>query len=688
MADIALATVIRKTADILANLAVEECTLFYWIKEDIRWIQTELEFVQSFLRDAEVNQGKSERMDTLLKEARDLAYEIEDIIDTYFAKIPTFRRKRLLRYLEFLSCIFCDWYTKNKFVMKIQAIMRRIENINRARTTYGITDGNDSRVGGEERDPRRSFPHVDQPNIVGFETHIEELEMLLQQNTRFCMISIVGLPGVGKTTLAKEVYNSVKANFNCRAWVYASQKPRVQYLLRDIARQVGVRKEEWENNADMEANLFEFLRQKRYLIVIDDIWSTKTWDALKIGIPNDCTNGSALIISSRHKRVGVYAGGDNSLYELQPLDDEKSWELFSKIVKLPSHSPNETSDYPELLKLGRQISRRCGGLPLTVVVTAGLLSSTEDRIEHRWKAVLNKMGDEEDQYLNILSLSYGDLPSHLKPCFLYFGLFPEDHLFPASELINLWIAEGFIKPRERQTLEDEAEGYLTELIRRNLIQIDMERYDRRIRSFRIHDCYAKPISDKLENLQLKVWDDGPYRVRESFFVEIPVFVEIPESSASTTSDSQNPRAPESPPLNFSGYQNLHNLYLEGPLVVVPEFTTRLTKLTLVGSVLVQDPMEELGKLPNLRKLQLRQGTYMGFKMVISGAGSFPLLEVLTIETMPLMKALKVEEGVMPKLRCVKINCNITLEIHSERLRNIFCKFNRSPHEYELFGVGC
>ncbi|CAK9154609.1 unnamed protein product [Ilex paraguariensis] len=197
-----------------------------------------------------------------------------------------------------------------------------------------------------------------------------------------------------KLRFAKKVYNSEQAKYQCRAGVYVSQKPRVKNLLKDITRQVGVEEKNWENNAEIEANLFGFLRQNKYLIVIDDIWDNKTWNELKNSIPGNCTNGSALIITSRHKEVDIYAGGVD-------------------------------------------------GLPLKIITMAGLLS-TKERIEHAWK-------------------------------------------FPASELINIWVAKGFIQAQENDTLKDVAEDYLTELIGRYLVQIDKRRFDGRIRSCRIHN---------------------------------------------------------------------------------------------------------------------------------------------------------------------------------------------------------
>ncbi|XP_057467387.1 toMV susceptible protein tm-2-like [Actinidia eriantha] len=143
-------------------------------------------------------------------------------------------------------------------------------------------------------------------------------------------------------------------------------------------------------------------------------------------------------------------------------------------------------DPPQLQNIGEQILKRCGGVPLAIVLTAGVLSERE-RTEHEWKGVLESIGGEEDQCLKVFTLSYKDLPLTLKPCFLYLGLFPEDYEIEAFEIINMWAGEGFIRDSGEREAEDVGENYLNHLIARNLIQVGRRKFDGRIKSIRIHD---------------------------------------------------------------------------------------------------------------------------------------------------------------------------------------------------------
>lgn len=154
---------------------------------------------------------------------------------------------------------------------------------------------------------------------------------LLDQDFQYGVISIVGMPSLGKTTLAKKLYRHVRDQFECSALIYVSQQPRAAEILLDIAKQVGLTEEQRKDN--LEGNLLSVLKRKRYVILLDDIWNIEIWDDLKLFLSEcDSRNGSKIIVTSRNNNIGRYIGGESSLHMLQPLDLEEAFELFTKKI--------------------------------------------------------------------------------------------------------------------------------------------------------------------------------------------------------------------------------------------------------------------------------------------------------------------------------------------------------------------
>ncbi|XP_022868965.1 disease resistance protein RPP13-like [Olea europaea var. sylvestris] len=475
MAEIAITSVISKVVDISAALLDKQGSRLNQLQENINWIVRELRNIQSYLEDAEARKSESRGVANLMKDIEDLASDVEDILYTFLPQIESHRSSSLIRKA---AGTLCYVRTCRSFAVEIENIKQRVNEIDRTRRTYGIKDTNGSSFNRFQLDRRGASLHVNEPIIVGFDRQVEELKArLLSTNLECCFISIVGLPGLGKTTLAKKIFNGVKENFECSALVCVSEEPSIIDILKNVAKQVGLEKEKQEEN--LEANLFAFLQEKRFVIFFDDIWHIESWDTLRLGIPTHSQNGSRIIITSRNSGVGRYVGSESSLHVLEPLDFENSWELFTKLIA--------SSLTKGLEDIGKQIIERCGGMPLAIVVTVGMLRERETS-DIEWKSVLKNIGqDDQDKCLKILALSYKDLPTVLKPCFLYLGLYPEDHEIRATQLIHMWTAEKFLQGIGDLEPEDVGEEYVKKLVARNLIQVVSRRFDGRVRSCRIHD---------------------------------------------------------------------------------------------------------------------------------------------------------------------------------------------------------
>ncbi|XP_043717823.1 toMV resistance protein Tm-2(2)-like [Telopea speciosissima] len=535
MAAVALATVVRSLGELLGKQLFEEASLLYGVKDEVEWIERELRRMQSFLKDAEAKAKDDERIKNWIREVREVACMAEDVVDTFNLEIEdrgTGRKGCDLR--NFIS-ILKKLKTRHKVGKKIQEIRLKIHEISESRSTYGIgnidTEGQGKNYERQSlKEWRRSSPHLEEPDFVGFKEDRELLEArLLQREERRCVVSITGMGGIGKTTLAKKLYNRVRNNFTCLAWIYISQEYVVEELLQYIGKRVGLPELKLKemNKEELEEELYKFLMRRKYLIVLDDIWKTRTWDELQEALP-DGVSGSKIIITTRNRDVAIHADARTPAHELPFLDEDESWELFSRKV-FPNKEIIDSSSYcpPELEGLGREIVAKCGGLPLALVVMGGLLLRKQKTVQ-AWKTVMQSMNwqlaQDDNLCMKILALSFNDLPDYLKSCFLYFGIFPEDHEIYTSKLINLWVAEGFIKRRGREAFEDAADDCLDELTQRSLIQSVIRRFDGRIKSCRIHDLLRDlSISKAMEGNFLYVCNEKvagpafPSRVRRLAF---------------------------------------------------------------------------------------------------------------------------------------------------------------------------
>nr|GMD67390.1 disease resistance RPP8-like protein 3 isoform X1 [Ipomoea batatas] len=261
MADILLAAAIKKTVEISSKLAVEEGSRLFRLREDINWMEGQLRHLQSYLEAVEASNGDDSKVRNLTNDIKELARDVEDILEKFAPQIESFSC------LKTVACIFPYCNIAYKFSLEIEKIKFRIKAIDDNRKTFGIMDTSRS-VDAENWDLRRSYLHADEPEVIGLDDDCKNLEAkLLDEKQEHCFISIIGMPGLGKTTLAKKIYNQVQPHFDCSALVYVSQEPNIRELLKGIARQVGL---DQKNKADYspEKKFFKSISSFRYLRVL------------------------------------------------------------------------------------------------------------------------------------------------------------------------------------------------------------------------------------------------------------------------------------------------------------------------------------------------------------------------------------------------------------------------------------
>ncbi|XP_057803001.1 putative late blight resistance protein homolog R1B-14 [Salvia miltiorrhiza] len=345
------------------------------------------------------------------------------------------------------------------------------------------------------------------PTVAGDDDFLAITKQLCAESRQRQIIPIVGMGGIGKTTLARNVYHdpSIQALFDICGWVTVSQsysdEEVLSTLLRSFKPEVkGVE----ESHGSMGTKVSQTLMKRKYLIVMDDIWDIGVCDDLSVIFPDD-GNGSRIILTTRLQDVATYGANSSPPHEMQLMHEDQSWELFRQKVFM-----NRVCDR-ELKDIGMAIARSCGGLPLAIVVTAGLLS-TVDRARASWEEFAEKVktvvAARDGPLEKILSLSYTDLPRHLKQCFAYMGGFPEDRDIHVEKLIKLWIAEGFINDATSapKSLEEVGEECLQDLIKRSLVFDGRKNLHGKIKSCRLHDLIRDLCKEKADQDKIPLYD--------------------------------------------------------------------------------------------------------------------------------------------------------------------------------------
>ncbi|TMW96006.1 hypothetical protein EJD97_008061 [Solanum chilense] len=488
MTDAFVSFAVQKLGDFLT----QQVSLRKNLRKEVELLRNELLFMQSFLREAEQKQSGDQRVQQWVFEINSIANDAVAILESFSFEAGKGDDDRFVSHLKACACICRKEKKLYNVAEEIQSLKQRIMDISRKRETYGITNINSGEgTSNQVRTMRRTTSYVDeQDNIfVGLQDVVEKLlAQLLKAEPRRSVISIQGMGGLGKTTLARNLYNSpnIVSSFPTRAWICVSQEYNTMDLLKNIIKSIQGRTKgtldflERMTESDLEIYLRDLLKEGKYLVVVDDVWQREAWESLKRAFP-DSKKGSRVIITTRKHDVAERADNRGFVHNLRFLSQKESWDLFCM------KQLDVRAMVPEMVRIAKDMVEKCRGLPLAIVVLSGLLS--HKRGLDQWQKVKDhfwqNIQDDSIQISYILSLSYNDLSATLKQCFLYFGVFPEDQEVDAEKIILLWMAEGLI-PNGEERMEDVAEGFLNELIRRSLIQ-EVRSFWEKVTVCKVHD---------------------------------------------------------------------------------------------------------------------------------------------------------------------------------------------------------
>jgi len=441
----------------------------------LRQLKTTLLILQVVLDDAEEKQINNPAVKLWLDDLKDAVFDAEDLLneisyDSLRCKVENTQvQNKTNQVLNFLSSPFNRFYREINSQMKIMC--ESLQSFANHKDVLGLQTKS-GRV--SHRTPSSSV--VNESFMVGRKDDKETImNMLLSQrdasHNNIGVVAILGMGGLGKTTLAQLVYNDkeVQQHFDLKAWACVSEDFDIMTVTKSLLESVTSRT--WEsNNLDVLCvELKKNLREKRFLFVLDDLWNDNYNDWGELVNPFiDGKPGSMVIITTRQRKVAEVAR-TFPIHELKLLSNEDCWSLLSKHAFGSDEIQHGTNTILE--EIGRKIARKCRGLPIAAKTIGGLLRSKVGITE--WTSILNSnvWNLSNDNILPALHLSYQYLPSHLKRCFAYCSIFPKDYPLDRKKLVLLWMAEGFLDCSQGgKTMEELGDDCFAELLSRSLIQ--------------------------------------------------------------------------------------------------------------------------------------------------------------------------------------------------------------------------
>ncbi|OMO94926.1 Disease resistance protein [Corchorus capsularis] len=493
--------ILSRIEEKVVSLIHEEFVAIHGVKEEVEKLSSNLTAIQAVLEDAEQRRldgpGNKSLRDWLAK-LRNAAYDGQDIVETFATETTLWNKKHKVGKFPTPLRLISKASYKSSVAHKIKEFSAKLDLIAKERHNFHL---HVSSEGGSGRAQNFLVPttyFVDTSDVFGRESDRDRLMHLLLSNefdngSDISVVPIVGMGGLGKTTLAQLVFNDkrVKEHFEFRMWACVT----VEFDLRRILKDMIEYHTEMKYSNDLSTNILisrflEFVAGKDFLLVLDDVWTEnyQEWEQLQ-SILKQGGKASRVLLTTRSAKVCDTVGGTIPPHRLECLPEDECFSLFKKIAFKGSNALDGTLR-KELEEIGGKIVGKCQGLPLAVKAMAGLLRGNIDA--NKWNQILGDSIWELDkegksnrpQILPALKLSYYHLPSYLKQCYAYCSIFPKAYVFDRKELVKFWMAEAFIQSGGQKSMEETGIEYFDELSMRSFFQVlnirDKERY-------RMHD---------------------------------------------------------------------------------------------------------------------------------------------------------------------------------------------------------
>ncbi|TQE02581.1 hypothetical protein C1H46_011815 [Malus baccata] len=418
---------------------------------------------QATLEDAEVQQFTNKTVRLWLVDLKNAVCDAEDLLDVFTVKQTAMIDQDFGKQTVESYTVLTD---------KVRKILQKLEvTVAEGSSKLKIREPTQPRS-DRQSDKRETSSFIDS-RIYGRDDDKETLVQLLMSSqtvyqegyTYASCIPIIGIGGIGKTTLAQLAYNDkvVIQHFDIRMWIFVSSDFNVKKIMKTIIASITNDECKLSENELLQSRLWQLLQNKRYLIVLDDVWTEDQddWDKLR-PLFREGVDGCKIIVTTRSKKIPFMMDFPNSPMYLSGLTDDDCWALF----KQRAFGRGEEEKYPNLSLIGKQIVRKCGGVPLAAKSLGSSMRLKRD--EKQWLSMrdceLWKLDEKQHKVLPALMLSYHNLPSHLRECFSFCSIFPKNYEFKKEKLIHMWMASGLILQDGSRRPEDIGDEYFAGLL--------------------------------------------------------------------------------------------------------------------------------------------------------------------------------------------------------------------------------